>query len=79
MGFVLSSSHYHQLIFVPHLARVNSMYRVRNSEITQIVKGDPQQTHQSYLLSSRIEVIDGDYLVGQCVYDNNDDRVVKVG
>lgn len=55
------------------------MYRVRDGEITLIIKGDPQQAHQSYLLSSRIEIADGDYLVGQCVYDNNDNQLIKVG
>ncbi len=61
------------------LARVNSLYRVRDGKITLILKGDPQQTHQSYLLPSSIEIIDGDYIVGQCVYDNDEDRAITFG
>ena len=60
-------------------ARVNSMYRVRDEQLTLIIKADPQQTHKTYLLSSPVEILDGDYLVGQCVYDNNDHRTITVG
>lgn len=61
------------------LARVNTLYRIRNGTLTLIIKGDPQQSHHSYALSSRIDLIDGDYLVGQCVYDNTEDRIITVG
>ncbi len=61
------------------LARVNSLYRVRDGNLTLIIKVDPQQTHQSYLLSSRVDILDGDYLIGQCVFDNNEDRAITMG
>ena len=61
------------------LARVNSMYRIRDGNVTLIVKGDPQQSHQSYLIPSLIEMVNGDYLVGQCVYDNDLNRVIQMG
>ena len=55
------------------------MYRVRDGNITLIIKGDPQQTHQAYLLPSLIEIVSGDYIIGQCVYDNDKDRTITVG
>jgi hypothetical protein len=61
------------------LARVNSLYRVRDGKITLIIKGDPQQTHQSYLIPSPVEILDGDYIIGQCVYDNDGDRAITIG
>ncbi|CAF4931453.1 unnamed protein product, partial [Rotaria sp. Silwood1] len=60
-------------------ARVNSLYRVRDGVITQIVKGDPQWPQSFYPLPSPIEIQNDDYLVGQCVYDNDDDHIVRVG
>ncbi|CAF0855130.1 unnamed protein product [Adineta ricciae] len=60
-------------------ARVNSLYRVRDKEITQIAKGDPQWPQSFYPLPSPITVEVGDYLVGQCVYDNNDNRIIYAG
>ncbi|CAF1152901.1 unnamed protein product [Rotaria sordida] len=60
-------------------ARVNSLYRVRDGVITQIVKGDPQWPQSFYPLPSPIEIQSDDYLVGQCVYDNDDEHTVRVG
>ncbi|CAF1013665.1 unnamed protein product [Adineta steineri] len=59
--------------------RVNSLYRVRNGNVTLIIKDSPQiyQAFTSLLL--RIDIKSGDYLIGQCVYDNNDDRVIVTG
>ncbi len=65
--------------FVIILARVNSLYRVRDGAITQIVKGDPQWPQSFYPLSSPIEIQTDDYLIGQCVYDNDDGDIVRVG
>lgn len=67
------------LIVFFSLARVNSLYRVRDGVITQIVKGDPQWPQSFYPLSSPIEIQSDDYIVGQCVYDNDNDHVVRVG
>ena len=67
------------MIIGRRLARVNSLYRVRNGSVTLIIKGDPQQSRHSYSLASRIEIVDGDSLIGQCVYDNTEDRLITVG
>lgn len=67
------------LLFSFDLARVNSLYRVRDGVITQIVKGDPQWPQSFYPLSEPIEVQNDDYLIGQCVYDNDDENTVRVG
>lgn len=61
------------------LARVNSLYRVRDGVVTQIVKGDPQWPQSFYPLASPIDIQNDDYLIGQCVYDNDDDQVIRVG
>ena len=61
------------------LARVNSLYRVRDGVVTQIVKGDPQWPQSFYPLATPVEIQTDDYLIGQCVYDNDDDRIVRVG
>jgi hypothetical protein len=55
------------------------LYRVRNGEISQIAKGDPQWPQSFYPLPAAVKIEKGDYIVGQCVYDNNEDRVVQVG
>jgi hypothetical protein len=60
-------------------ARVNSLYRVRDGAITQIVKGDPQWPQSFYPLPTPIEIQNDDYLIGQCVYDNDDENLVRVG
>ena len=61
------------------IARVNSLYRIRDGQIKQIVKGNPQWPQSFYPLASPVEILSGDYIVGQCVYDNDDDRVIQVG
>ena len=61
------------------IGRVNSLYRVRDGEISQIVKGDPQWPQSFYPLPKPVDIQTGDYIVGQCVYDNNDNRVIHVG
>lgn len=58
---------------------MNSLYRVRGVNITTIVEVNAQQIHQSYLLPSPIDIVSGDYIIGQCVYDNTEDRVIKNG
>ena len=70
---------FHCLLLIDFQGRVNSLYRVRNGEILQIVKGDPQWPQSFYPLSSSVEIQDGDNIIGQCVYDNNDSRVIRVG
>jgi hypothetical protein len=60
-------------------ARVNSLYRIRDGQIKQIVKGNPQWPQSFYPLASPVEILSGDYIVGQCVYDNDDDRPIQVG
>ena len=62
-----------------HLARVNSLYRVRDGAVTQIVKGDPQWPQSFYPLSTPIEIQTDDYIIGQCVYDNDDGNIIRVG
>ncbi len=61
------------------IGRVNSLYRVRDGKILQIVKGDPQWPQSFYPLPLPVEIEKGDYIVGQCVYDNNDNRAIHVG
>jgi len=60
-------------------ARVNSLYRIHNGDLSQIVKSDPQWPQSFYPLSSPVKIEKGDYVIGQCVYDNNEDRVIHVG
>jgi hypothetical protein len=60
------------------VARVGSLHRVRDGNIIQIVKKDPQLPQAFYPVSS-VDIQSGDYIVGQCVYDNNDNRTVLVG
>lgn len=55
------------------------MYRIRNGSVTLIIKGDPKKNDRSTRLPSPLQIQNGDYLVGQCVYDNDDDRVITVG
>ncbi len=70
----------YKIVFIVYfLARVNSLYRVRNEEISQIAKGDPQWPQSFYPLSSPVTVEKGDYIVGQCVYDNDGDQTIQVG
>ena len=78
MGFV-SDFQSSFLYLLSSSARVNSLYRIRDEKITQIVKGDPQWPQSFYPLSSPVDIQNGDYVVGQCVYDNDDDRTIQVG
>jgi len=77
MGFVFFVILFNKILF--YLARVNSLYRVRDGAVTQIVKGDPQWPQSFYPLSSPVEIQKDDYLIGQCVYDNDDDQIIRVG
>jgi hypothetical protein len=61
------------------LARVNSFYRLRDGKISQIVKSDPQWPQAFYPLPSSVQIEKGDDIVGQCVYDNDEDRAIYVG
>lgn len=61
------------------LGRVNSLYRVRNGTVALIAKGSPQWPQSFYALSSPVQIRTGDFVVGQCVYDNNDERAVEIG
>ncbi len=58
---------------------MNSLYRVRDGAVTQIVKGDPQWPQSFYPLPTPIEIQSDDYLIGQCVYDNDDSEIIRVG
>jgi len=66
-------------LIIYFLARVNSLYRIRDGQISQIVKSDPQWPQSFYPLPSLVDIQKGDYVIGQCVYDNNEDRVIHVG
>jgi len=76
-GFISSFSLYWKRKFC--LGRVISLYRFQNGRITEIIEGNPQEIHHSNRLSSLIEIVDGDYLMGQCIYDNDDDQFLHVG
>jgi hypothetical protein len=65
--------------FFIFLGRVNSLYRVRDEKISQIVKSDPQWPQSFYPLPSEVDIKAGDAMVGQCVYDNDEDRAISVG
>lgn len=69
--------HCYRLFFF--LGRVSSLYRVRDDQILQIVKGDPQWPQSFYSLPSPVVIQKGDYIIGQCVYDNTENRVIHVG
>jgi hypothetical protein len=82
MGFVFVYFPIQVFLFISvfyFIARVNSLYRVRDGEISQIVKSDPQWPQSFYPLPTPVEILKGDYIVGQCVYDNNDNRPILVG
>ncbi|UJR18342.1 hypothetical protein I4U23_005244 [Adineta vaga] len=71
-------------IFATHFhthrwGRVNSLYRIRDKSILQIAKGNPQWPQSFYTLSLPIKIQHDDYLIGQCVYDNNDNYAVHIG
>jgi len=58
---------------------VNSAYRVRNSEWTQLAKADPQWPQAFYPTDSLIDIKDGDVLIGSCTYHNDENRFVYAG
>jgi len=58
---------------------VNTAYRVRNDEWTQIVKGDPQLPQAFYPMKQVMEIKEGDILLGMCTYHNNENRTVYPG
>ncbi len=64
---------------VHFIGRVNSLYRVRYGAISQVVKSNPQWPQSFYPLPSPVKIQSGDAFVGQCVYDNKDDRVIYSG
>ncbi|CAF1648891.1 unnamed protein product [Adineta ricciae] len=59
--------------------RMNSLYQIRGENITQIIRGSPQRPQSFYALPSQVSIDNGDYLVGECVYDNDDDHAVNAG
>jgi hypothetical protein len=82
MGFVLMI--FAKLFFYSFLlsifpARVNSLYRVRSGRVAQVVKNDPQLPQSFYPLQAPMDMREGDIIIGQCVYDNDDDRAISVG
>jgi hypothetical protein len=58
---------------------VNSAYRVRGTEWTELVISDPQWPQTYYPTQYVYEIKDGDMLVGMCTYHNDEDNVVSVG
>jgi hypothetical protein len=58
---------------------VNSAYRVRGTEWTELVVGDPQWPQSYYPTQYVYKIKDGDMLVGMCTYHNDEDQVVNVG
>ncbi|CAF4777868.1 unnamed protein product [Rotaria sp. Silwood1] len=77
-AIALGGTHFIRLEPKTH-RRVNSFYRVRDGEVSLIIKGDPKWSQAFYPLPSAFEIRNNDYIMGQCVYDNNDDRVITVG
>ena len=58
---------------------VNTAYRVRNDEWTQIAKGDPQLPQAFYPMKQVLDIKNGDILLGMCTYHNNETRPVYPG
>ena len=58
---------------------VNAAYRPRDSEWTQLAKGDPQWPQAFYPTDAIYDVKDGDALVGQCTYHNDENKYVYAG
>lgn len=58
---------------------VNTAYRIRNHEWTQLAKGDPQWPQAFYPTDDTFDVKDGDALVGQCTYHNDESRHIRAG
>jgi hypothetical protein len=58
---------------------VNAAYRVRGTEWTELVIGDPLWPQAYYPTPYVYEISEGDILVGICTYHNDEDHVVKAG
>ena len=58
---------------------VNTAYRVRDDEWTQLAKGDPQWPQAFYPVDQPIDIKDGDSLLGICTYHNDDNKYVYAG
>jgi hypothetical protein len=60
------------------VARVGSLHRVRDGNIILIGKMDARWPEAFYPVSS-VDIQSGDYVVGQCVFDNNETRAIEFG
>jgi hypothetical protein len=60
------------------VGRVGSLHRVRDGKIIQIGKLNPQLPQAFYPVSV-VDIQNGDYIVGQCVFDNNENRTLQIG
>lgn len=58
---------------------VNAAYRIRNHEWVQLAKGDPQWPQAFYPTNNLFDLKDGDALVGQCTYHNDENRIIHAG
>jgi hypothetical protein len=58
---------------------VNAAYRIRGTEWTELVIGDPQWPKSYYPTPYVYEIREGDILVGICTYHNNEDHEVVGG
>ena len=59
---------------------VNTAYRVRNNQWTQIAKGDPQLPQAFYpTTESTFDIQNGDILMAICTYHNNETREIRQG
>lgn len=65
--------------FVLLAARTISLYRVRDGQVTRIAKGDPHWPQSFYFLPADISIESNDSFIGECIYDNDDDREVLAG
>lgn len=58
---------------------VNTAYRIRNHEWSQLAKGDPQWPQAFYPTNEMFDLKDGDALVGRCTYHNDESRTIYAG
>ncbi len=58
---------------------VNTAYRVRDDEWTQIAKGDPQLPQAFHPMEKMLGIKEGDILLGMCTYHNNENRTIYPG
>lgn len=58
---------------------VNAAYRVRNGEMTEIAKIDPQLPQAFYPMKQILDIKNGDILLGMCTYHNNENRTIYPG